>query len=182
MKKYLLPVLILTILVQLFVPAYFVFEKYDTLKTGGEYKFEVSLYDPYDAFRGRYVSIQTATQLNLYEKYNSSALFQGSKYGLISVGDDGFAFINSVTDAKPKTGDYVKSSKSNYFIMPVERYYTDEDIAPQLEQFLLYNRKEVKPYIILRVKDGNAVIQGLYVDGMRIEDYLLDNQGQDKTR
>ena len=175
MKKYLLGLLILTILIQLFVPAYFVFEKYDTLKTGVEYKFEVSLYDPYDAFRGRYVSIQTVTQRNLYERYDSSALFQGSKYGLISVAEDGFAFIKSVTDVKPKTGDYVKSASSNYFNMPVESYYTDEDIAPQLEQFLLYNRKEVKAYIILRVKDGNAVIQGLYVDGMRIEDYLFNN-------
>jgi uncharacterized membrane-anchored protein len=174
LKKYLLPLLIFTILVQLFVPAYFVFEKYDTLKTGEEYKFEVALYDPYDAFRGRYVAIRTVAQQNMYERYDSSGLNVSSKYGLVSLDDEGFAYISSISDVKPETGDYIKSASSRYFNLPVERYYTDEDIAPQLQQFLFNSRQAVKPYIILRVKDGNAVIQGLYVDGVRIEEYLLN--------
>ncbi|MEI6579731.1 MAG: GDYXXLXY domain-containing protein [Eubacteriales bacterium] len=176
MKKYLLPLLILTILIQLFVPAYFVFEKYDTLKTGKEYKFEVDLYDPYDTFRGRYVAITTTAQRKLYDIYNSvNGSKNGSKYGLISVDDAGFAFISSVTDIKPANGDYVKSSNSRYFTLPIERYYSDENIAPQLEQFLASNRQGLKPYVILRVKDGHAVIQGLYIDGVKIEEYLLNS-------
>jgi uncharacterized membrane-anchored protein len=170
-----MPLLIFTIFIQLIVPAYFVFEKYDTLRTGEEYKFEVELYDPYDAFRGRYVAIQTIAQRSMYERYDSSGLNLSSKYGLVSVDDDGFAYISSVTDTKPNSSEYIKSASSNYFNMPVERYYTDEDIAPQLEQFLFNKKKKVSPYIILRVKDGNVVIQGLYIDGVRIEEYLLNN-------
>lgn len=175
MKKYLLPFLILTILIQLFVPAYFVFEKYDTLKTGNEYKFEVELYDPYDAFRGRYVAISPVAQRELYNKINNNNSFSGNNYGLISVDNDGFAFISSSTDLKPANGDYVKSSNNRYFTLPIERYYSDENIAPQLEQFLSTNRQGLKPYVILRVKGDNAVIQGLYIDGVRIEEYLLNS-------
>ena len=57
MKKTLLSVLIITILVQLFVPGYMIWGKYDVLKNGQEVKIKVAPIDPYDAFRGRYVSL-----------------------------------------------------------------------------------------------------------------------------
>ena len=58
MKKILLFVLILVLTVQLFVPLYMIWERYDILKNGTEVKFKITMYDPYDAFRGRYVSIR----------------------------------------------------------------------------------------------------------------------------
>ena len=46
------------------VPGYFVYRHYDTLYTGESYKFDVVPYDPYDPFRGRYVSLQTTLSLS----------------------------------------------------------------------------------------------------------------------
>lgn len=165
MKKILMPLLILTILIQLFVPSYIVFEKYDTLKNGREYKFEIELYDPYDAFRGRYVSLTV--------KRNSFAYNHEGIYGHIGLDNDGFAYIDSVSKTKPSSGDYVKSISSTHFRMPIDRYYTDEELAPEMESVLFgVNSNKLRPYVILRVKDGKAVIKGLYIDGIRIEDYM----------
>jgi hypothetical protein len=174
LKKILLPLLILVIIIQLGVPAYFVYEKYDTLKTGKEYKFEIELYDPYDAFRGRYVALTAVEQNKIYNYTSdtfSGSRFTGGRYGIIVTGKDGFAVIDSTVDLKPASGDYVKSVSSRYFALPIERYYLDEELAPGVQSLLLSGSRKLKPYVILRVKNGNAVIQGLYINGIRIEDY-----------
>ncbi len=163
MKKFILPLLILTIMIQLFVPAYTVYEKYDTLKTGVEYKFEVELYS---SFSDGYVSLYAKSQRNY--QYSEDE----GQYGLIAVGHEGYAYIDSTSHTKPSSGDYIKSSSVRYFALPIERYYPDEEISTELENLIFSNSKNFHPYVILRVKNGNSVIQGVYVDGVRIEDYL----------
>lgn len=163
MKKFILPMLILTIMIQLFVPAYMVYEKHDTLKTGAEYKFEVELYS---SSSDNFVSIYAKSQRNF--QYAE----QDGKYGLIAVDNDGYAYINSTSNTKPLSGDYIKSSSVRYFALPIERYYPEDEISTELENLTFNNSKNLHPYVILRVKNGNSVIQGVYIDDVRIEDYL----------
>lgn len=168
MKKFTFPLLIVVIVLQLIAPFYMNAENYYILHTGDEYKFEVSLYDPYDAYRGRYLMIQ-ATEINtghyIYDSYDNYG-----NYGIIEVDDDGFAYINTITEKKPDTNSFIIGTKDYGFSIPVERYYTDENIASELQDYLRSNPK-LNPYVILRVKDGKAVVQGLYIDGVTIEEY-----------
>lgn len=162
MKKWLLPILAAVIVIQLFVPVYMIIGKYDTLKTGDEFKFKVYPVDPYDAFRGRYVS------LNARQEVSGSG-----KYGIIAVDTDGYAYIKTITDDKPKTAAYVKSGGRDWFSLPIDRYYMDEKLAPKAEILTRNQDEDQVAYVTVRVKNGNLVISGLFIDGTAIETLLV---------
>lgn len=169
MKKLLLPLLVVLILFQLGVPAYLVWEKYDTLKTGSEYKFEVEIYGSYGATAGQQVELMALEQRRFYSYPEKT--FDGS-YGLIEIDEAGFAKITQAVSKKPST-DYIKSSSNSYFELPIKRYYLEKEIAPDVQIFLFDNSKKIRPYVIVSVKGDKAVIKGLYVDGVHIEDYTV---------
>ena len=160
-KKFLLPALIVTIVLQLFVPVYMIIKKYDILNSGEEFKFRVSPVDPYDAFRGRYVY--------LYSPQNVSG---NGKYGVISVDTDGFANISKITDEKPKNAAYVKSESKLWFSLPINRYYMDEKFAPKAESLVRQREPGIETYVTVRIKNGELVISGLFIDGAAIEDII----------
>ena len=161
MKKYLLPGLIVTILLQLLVPSYKIYVKYDILRTGNEYFFRVNPVDPYDAFRGRYVY--------LYAPQDAGG--QGV-YGLIAVDADGFARVTELSDEKPATGPYVKSESDRWFAMPISVYYMEENLAPRAETYVRQRNVEEETYVSVRIKEGELVVSGLFVDGVPIEEVI----------
>ena len=156
-----LPALIAVIVIQLLAPVYMVANKYDVMNSGEEYLFIVNPVDPYDAFRGRYVSIHH--RINVHGDF---------KYGIITVGDDGFASVDELTNDKPKSGAYVKSTNSVWFNLPIERYYMNDKLAPRAEQ-ITRNRETIEDaYVSVRIKNGELVVTGLFIDGVAIEDIL----------
>jgi len=161
MKKLLIPALIAVIVIQLFVPTYKVVNKYIILRTGEEFKFKVNPVDPYDAFRGRYVS------LNAIQGVRGSG-----KYGIVIVDKDGFAKIAYISDKKPAYEPYVKSDTRSLFSLPINRYYMDEKLAPKAERLTQTREPGNEAYVTVRIKNGMLVISGLYVDGIAIEDIL----------
>ena len=161
MKKLLMPALITVIIIQLFVPASGVINKYIVLETGEEYKFRVNPVDPYDAFRGRYVSLNSRQEVR-----------GDGRYGMIAVDADGFAYISLITDEKPVSGAYVKSNERYWFSLPIDRYYMDEKLAPKAETRTRNREPGEETYVTVRVKNGALVISGLYIDGIAIEDII----------
>ena len=165
MKKLLLIALVIMIVIQLFIPIYMIASKYDILSNGEEYKFVVNPVDPYDAFRGRYVSLNPLT----------ISRNQTGKYGIIRVDEDGFAYVHKVTNEKPKNETYVKSIGTSWFRLPIDRYYMDEKLAPRAETIIQQNGQRRETYVTVRIKNGNLVVSGLFIDGIAIEDILKEN-------
>jgi len=165
MKKPLMPALIAVMVIQLSVPVYMIINKYIILKTGEEFKFRVNPIDPYDAFRGRYVSLYSNQETEGY-----------GRYGTITVGADGFARIALISDKKPLSGTYVKSKNRSWFSLPIERYYMDEKFAPRAEILTWERREGEEVYVTVRVKNGDLVISGLYIDGVPIEDIIRNGK------
>ncbi|MCL2122251.1 MAG: GDYXXLXY domain-containing protein [Clostridiales bacterium] len=163
MKKYLLPGLIVTILLQLLVPSYKIYVKYDILRTGDVYYFRVNPVDPYDAFRGRYVYLYAPLDVGRY-----------GKYGLITVDADGFARVTELSDEKPAAGPYVKSERDGWFAMPISVYYMDEHLAPRAETYVRQRNVEEETYVSVRIKEGELVVSGLFVNGVPIEEIVKD--------
>ena len=121
LKKYLFPFLILTMVIQLAVPVSRIWDKFNVLVTGEEVKIRVNPIDPYDAFRGRYVSLG----------YNLTGVNKrDGKYGILKFGDDGFATVVDTTEEKPDGGLFLTSKDSYYFKMPIDRYYMEEEMFP----------------------------------------------------
>jgi len=163
MKKWLLTALIAVIVIQLFTPIYMIANKYHILRAGEEFMFRVNPVDPYDAFRGRYV------QLGAWQAVSASGF---GRYGTIAVDTDGFAYISSITDNKPVSVAYVKSNNRSGFSLPIDRYYMEERLAPRAEELAWQRAPDVETYVTVRVKNGELIISGLYIDGVAIEDII----------
>ena len=164
MKKTLLSILIVTIVVQIFIPAYMIWGKYDVLKHGEEVKFRVAPIDPYDAFRGRYVSLRYEHDLSYGER-------QG-QFGVLEIGEDGFATVKKVTREQPKGELYLVSKDEDYFNIPLNRYYMEETLAPKAEDMI---SEEKEAYVTIRIKGDKAVLSGLYIDGNPVEKILTES-------
>ena len=161
MKKVFLPILIITVIAQIFVPSYMIWEKYDVLKNGEEVKIKVAPIDPYDAFRGRYVS--------LWYDYDISYEQRQGKYGILDIDKDGFAVVKEAVKEKPENVLYLTGKNENHFYIPLDRYYMEETLAPKAEKALGENRNA---YVTVRIKDDKSVLSGLYIDGKRAEEFL----------
>lgn len=174
MKKLRVSLLLVLILFQLGVPAYLVYEKVDTLKTGSAYKFEVEVYDDYGALKGQSVSLMALEQRRFYGYIDKPRYTFDGKYGIITIGEDGFAKITQTVKTKPSS-DYITSASEDYFDLPIYRYYLDKDLSPGVRSLLFENSKKYRPYVLLKVKNDKAIIEGLYIDGVRIEDYTVQS-------
>ena len=161
MKKTLLSVLIITIFVQILIPTYMIWGKYDVLKNGEEVKIKVAPIDPYDAFRGRYVSLWYDDDLSYEES-------QG-KYGILEIDEDGFAMVKKVVKEQPKDQLYLTSGNEDYFYIPLDRYYMEETLAPKAEEMI---SGEKEAYVTIRIKGDKSVLSGLYIDGKPVEEIL----------
>ena len=174
-QKTLLLLICITIIFQLSVPVYMIAVELGTLKSGASYKIKVGPVDPYDAFRGRYVAIRPDdAALFRCEPYTGQS---NIVYAALAEDEAGFAYVTALTESPPVHSDYIKGSVNygGYINFPIERYYMDEKLAPAAEQ-AYQNRSEGQDfYILLRVKDGHCVIEGLFVDGIAIEIYLTQN-------
>lgn len=164
MKKTLLSVLILTIFVQIFIPAYMIWGKYDVLKNGEEVKIKVAPIDPYDAFRGRYVS--------LWYDYDISYEQRQGKYGILETAENGFAIVKKAVKEKPEGVLYLTSKNEDYFYIPLDRYYMEETLAPKAEEIL---STEKEAYVTIRIKGDKSVLSGLYIDGKPVEEILTES-------
>jgi len=157
MRKFTSYLLIGYFILQLAVPGYFVYRHYNTLYTGESYKFEVAPYDPYDPFRGRYVSLRSSLSL-----YSSDG-----EYAMLEKDSAGYAVISGWQSWKPKEGQYIKSPKLN-------RYYMNEKMAPEAERIQRgLDLDEDTIYLLVKVKNGDYVIEGLYINDVSIEQYII---------
>ena len=174
--------------VQVLVPAGMIAQREATLRYGHPYKFRTAPVDPYDAFRGRYVWLGYE-QNHARWNGNAEVTMRSRAYALVQKGPDGFAVIDSVGLEPPKTGDYVKviqvyrdwqAKSANsvvHFNLPFDRYYMEETAASQAEReyWQQGNRRgqtNHNTYVVVRIRDGDAVLENLFVDGRPISEFV----------
>lgn len=170
---------ILLVITQLAVPSWMIISQENILNQGTVYKFKTAPVDPYDIFRGRYVSLSTDQRSTTIA--NSQNIEKGqSIYVILETNHEGFAQVKTASISKPVYGDYIKTKITHkngnkvYFRLPFDRYYMNEEKAPKAEA--LYRRNNMRSkqdaYILVRVLNGSALIEGLYVGGKDIEAYF----------
>jgi uncharacterized membrane-anchored protein len=74
---------------------------------------------------------------------------------------------------------YISGDKV-YLDLPIDRYYMEEKAAPAAERVYRQHTQRDKQdaYVTVRVKDGFAVIEGLFVGGQKIEDAVRNYGGK----
>jgi uncharacterized membrane-anchored protein len=182
-------VFILIAIGQLAVAASAIVKRELTLRYGEVYRFRTAPVDPLDVFRGRYVL------LAFEERTAVLTLSEGDKvernqllWATIAVDSDGFARLTSASPTRPddtpalrcRSARTMRSSGEVWLRLPFNRYYMEESKAPAAE--IAYRRQtrqeESNAHVAVRVRDGFAVIEELYLDGMPIGEYLstLDDE------
>jgi len=153
------------------------------LKEGEVFYFKVLPLDPYDAFRGRYVSLR-------FENVTKAPLAEGevsrdepSKgYAILEHNENGDA-IKEVRFTKPSSGNFLEvdvnfihqdssSQKSATISLPFDRFYMREEIAPKAEK-VLRARSGVTVNAKLRVLEGKGVIEELMVGEIPLSQFVL---------
>ena len=165
------------ILLQIGIPLSMIAKREVVLKSGTQFRFKTAPIDPYDAFRGRYVSLRI--EANKVMRPQGLNLKHGQKiYAHITVDENGFAKFSRITTQKPEGIPYLRTtisyiSGNDVFLnSPISRYYMEEKAAPEAEKIYQQHSRGNKQdaYVAVRIKNGLSVIEGLYVGGQRIED------------
>lgn len=181
-RKIFVILFILLALVQIYVPAKMILNRESVLVGGTEYKFKAAPIDPYDPFRGKYITLTFAERSVLIEDEHD--WYSGETvYVQFTTDINGFAKISSVTKDSPAnedyleaTVDYVSSNGSQRLTIeyPFDRYYMEESKAYDAE--LTYRRSLMDTsrttYALVRIKDGDAVLKDVLIDGIPIKEIV----------
>ncbi len=166
------------IILQIAWPVSMIAQREATLKHGSVFRFKTAPVDPYDAFRGRYVALRV--DVNKVRSEGPDLKYGQKVYAVLFSNEDGIAQVSQITLQKPHENVYMSATVRNVshgevaLNLPIDRYYMEEKAAPQAERAYLEHsgRDKRDAYIDVRVRDGFAVIEGLYIGGKRIEDVI----------
>jgi uncharacterized membrane-anchored protein len=174
-------------LAQLAAPASRIYTYERTLREGRVYKFQAAPLDPYDPFRGRYVTLQLEQVTAPWAGTDTPR--RGQKvYASITVKDDGFAQFSGASPDRPTSGDYLRvpiawveyAAKNTVRLdLPFDRYYMEESAAPAAEKAVqehlgFRGSRPGEVYVTLRVRNGVGVIEDLIIAGKPIRQFLRD--------
>lgn len=178
-KKTILGLFLVLAVVQIAVPASMIAQHEIVLREGRLYKFKTAPVDPADAFRGRYVALSLAEDMGPSDA-NAQWETNQRAYAELTEDSQGFAHIKLVTPSKPEGSDYIAvriryiEGPQVHVQLPLDRYYMNEYMAPQAEYaYREHSRVAVDDaYVTVRVLNGQAVIEGLYVADTPIEEFI----------
>lgn len=194
-KSILLIAFILVVVAQLFVPIQMISSQEDTLTTGKILKFKTAPVDPYDAFRGKFIYLNFANDKIAVNDETRKLKYNDDIF--ITFKDSaGYALPLSASLTEPNsTSEYIKAkvdyvdSRANikfnssvnphnrlfvYIDYPFDRFYMNEDKAPEAEK--AYNNAsgnlKENVYAEVAIKNGVGVIKNVYIDNIAIKDYV----------
>ena len=164
------------------------------LRNGKEFRFKTIPVDPYDAFRGRYISLdfEAATlPLNLVPEEGDLESNQ-RVFALLENDAAGFAQINSLTLDEPEDADYLRArigyrwdpaieKRRIHLQLPFTRFYVAEKIAPAAEEtYREYIRRKGTPaYATVRLRNGYGVLEEVYIDGKPLVEFIREARQTD---
>ena len=179
--KYIFIAFIVTALVQLFAPLKMVYDNEMTVRNGTVYKFKTEPIDPSDPFRGKYVALNF--QENSVVVQDSIYPIGEQLYALIANDSTGFAVITGVAKVRPdSTINYITvKSRGCYegllrLDLPFNVFYMEEGKAQEAENgYRKYTKQDTynPAYALVAVKEGNAVVTDVIIDGLSIRKYVL---------
>jgi len=179
-KRLLIALFIIAAITQFAIPLSMICKYEKVLRKGEVFRFETAPVDPSDPFRGKYVTLRIKND----SVNNPGGLFKhGDKVFLtIENREDGFAYFSKASKERPETSNYYKTRCEWEDIQGIrvkinfDRYYMNEDKAPEAER--RYNdairNSKNKSWVSVRILDGTAVIEDLYINGVSVNELLKE--------
>ena len=128
--------------------------------------------------RGRYLTLRFAAE----RSPRAEPLPYGEGTAFVSLKEDaeGFAVVDEVS-SEPRSGDNVIRAENYGFFdkrvqlrFPFDRFWVNEGDATAAENAYLAHGKD-DGYVTVRVGQGDAAIEELYLAGLPLRDYLRAN-------
>ena len=170
-------IFILIAVAQLSVPALMAWGRIQTLAHGRVWKFKTAPIDPEDVVRGRYIRLQfLADEFTQPEQFRSTDMV----YAVLKETADGFAEIDHISTT-PISGDNVVKVEpggnfdgKQHIVIPFTQFWITEKSAPEAEKAYRENSRRGKEnaYVTVRVRNGDAALEQLYIDNQPLTDYL----------
>lgn len=170
------------VLSQLFIPIQMILGKENTLQTGTLFKFKTAPVDPYDPFRGKYITLSYEI-----EECDSDTEWLRGEQVYVTITEDslGFAKIASLTKQEPEelqTYFEAEIRRGNHgygnlwIDFPFDRFYMEESKAKSAEDTYRYASREerLNAYALVAIKKGDAVVKDVLIDNVRIKDYITE--------
>ena len=168
------------VLAQISIPSYLILSRESILRDGESIMFRTKPVDPYDAFRGRYLWLgfeEDSVSASAADHWEHGQM----AYVILQKDNAGFAKAVSLTRKRPNQGIYLKVLvRSGIYQGKVGieysfgQYFLSEKKAPKAES--LYRRhtssEKREAYVIVRVKDGLAALENLFIAGKPISDFF----------
>lgn len=172
--------------------------RYDFGTRPAVYRFEAGIVDPYDPFRGRYVTLSPLPTEVILEEDKDFDDYE-NVYAVLANDGRGIAQVVDLIE-KPESGkDAVlvpyywprviqdptdeEAGKYSYRIrLPFTRFYMNEKLAPAAERAVdeALRRNDGTCTIVVNIyKDGNYAIKDLEINGTPIRQYIEEHKETD---
>ncbi len=152
-KKLMLPMLIISIVIQLLVPVCMIVygnkAEEDLLKYGKEFRIPVY--------------IQSIDNGNVDVKFYDYSLYRIGTYAVMEEDEEGFANLSTIVEAKPKSTDYICVTWEN------KEKLAGFTINSDFSSSRVY---EESAYLVIKVYNGDFEVIGLYMDGIPAEEWV----------
>lgn len=180
MKTARLGIFILMAVAQLAVPVMLAWGRIKTLEHGRVWKLKTAPIDPVDAVRGKYVMLgfDAETKYRQPEQLKSADYI----YAVLKEGADGFAEIDHLSSSPTPPDAAMKVEPGGYWdgeqrvVFPFRYFWLTEKNAPAAEQAYRENSKrgQQNAYVTIRIRNGDAALEQLYIDNKPLADYLRE--------
>ncbi len=186
LKKYIIPVFILVVLIQIVVPFKMIWDKEKVLSQGKIYRFKTAPIDPNDPFRGKYIRLNFDTKLTRFPKRDSTFKTIKTVYVTYLADKDGYAQIENVYKNPPAHTDYYLEvpiayydyhpERSNLILTyPFTKFYMQEHKAPKAEKvYRQLTTPALHSYATVSIYKGQAALINVFINDKPIDAYLIE--------
>lgn len=151
-----------------------------TLTHGRVWKLKTAPVDPEDAVRGRYVMLRFDAE----DKYRQPEQLKSADYiyAVLKEDADGFAVIDHLSPSPTPADSAMKVEPGGYWdgqqrvMFPFRYFWLSEKRAPAAEKAYWENSKrgQQNAFVTIRVRNGDAALEQLYVDNKPLAEYLRE--------
>jgi GDYXXLXY protein len=183
-KKLILPLLVMAFVAQWLVPAKLIYDSEKTNSAGKIFRFKIRPVDPYDPFRGRYITLSFMDDQAIRDTLEKFS-YDESAFVLVGHDSTGTAQIKNISHvpfAEPSyfeatisylDRDRIDGLQSIRVDFPFNKFFLEETIAPGAETVYRESTNDTIPaYALVSILDGKAVLRDVIIRDSSIADVV----------
>lgn len=183
-KNWLLTLFGLMLVAQWLVPSKLIYDSEKTISDGVSFMFRTRPVDPYDPFRGKYITLYFED--NKIERDTLESFRNGeSVFVLVEADTLGMGIPTTISHSVFPTSNYFEATVSYsdwrkeegyqrvFLEFPFNKFFLEETLAPQAEMTYSETRSDTIPgFAVVKIKDGSAVLQDVMINDSSIVDLV----------